>query len=67
VVACVHVFPAAAYSEGSPAAGDKSLQLRLLDTSVFGKRTTDAIVLLEPPRPGALDPETVMVDIDKGQ
>jgi hypothetical protein len=24
-------------------------------------------VLLEPPRPGALDPETVMVDIDKGQ
>jgi hypothetical protein len=41
--------------------------LRLLDTSVFGKRTTDAVVLLKPEREGTLDPETVMVDLEKGQ
>lgn len=41
--------------------------LRLFNTSVFGKQTTDAVVLLEPERAGTLDPETVMVDIEKGQ
>ena len=46
VAACIHVFPAAAFSEEPAAADDQPVQLRLLDTSVFGKRTTDAIVLL---------------------
>jgi hypothetical protein len=67
VAACFHILPSVAFSEEPVAAGDKPTKLRLFDTSVFGKRTTDAIVLLERPRPGALDPETVMVDIHKGQ
>ena len=67
VVAGLNAFPPVAFSDETAADGDKPVQLRLLNTSIFGKRTTDAIVLLEPPRAGALDPETVMVDIDKGQ
>jgi hypothetical protein len=66
-IACLIAFPLVAFADEPAAAGEKPVPLRLLDTSVFGKRTTDSIVLLEPPRPGALDPETVMVDIDKGQ
>lgn len=41
--------------------------LRLLNTSVFGKKTTEPVVLLQPQQSGTLDPETVMVDISKGQ
>jgi len=47
--------------------GDASERsLRLLNTSVFGRSTDDAIVLLEPKRPGAIDPETIMVDVNDG-
>jgi hypothetical protein len=46
--------------QGKPS--EKSL--RLLNTSVFGRSTNDAIVLLEPKQPGTIDPETVMVDIN---
>jgi hypothetical protein len=46
---------------------EKPSDLRLFNTSVFGKRTTEAVVLLEPERAGTLTPETVMVDIEKGQ
>jgi hypothetical protein len=62
-----HVLVPVVFCEEPAAAGDKPTQLRLLDTSIFGKRTTDPILLLEPPRPGSLDPETVMVDIEKGR
>jgi len=40
--------------------------LRLLDTSIFGRSTDDAVVLLEPKKPGAIDPKTIMVDVNDG-
>lgn len=40
--------------------------LRLFNTGIFGKSATEPVVLLAAPREGAVDPETVMVDIDKG-
>ena len=42
-------------------------RLRLFNTDVFGKSTTDPVVLLKPLEKGQLDPETVMVDVDKGR
>jgi hypothetical protein len=56
-----------AFSAEDSAKSHKPSDLRLFDTSVFGKRTTDAIVLLKPERVGTLNPETVMVDIEKEQ
>jgi hypothetical protein len=39
--------------------------LRLFNTGVFGLSMNDAAVLLEPRLPGALNPTTIMVDVDK--
>lgn len=45
----------------------KPTNLRLFNTELFGKQSIDAVVLLQPPRPDTLDPETVMVDLNKGR
>lgn len=73
MLCCVVLFAYANLSTLSAISVEKSIadkspaDLRLLNTSVFGKRTTDAVVLLQPEQPGTLDPETVMVDVSKGQ
>jgi hypothetical protein len=41
--------------------------LRLFNTRIFGKSTSDPVQLLQPVLPGQIAPETVMVDIDEGK
>ena len=50
-----------------PTSTDKETSgLRFFNTSIFGKTTAEPVVLLKPALPGQIDPETVIVDIDKG-
>ena len=63
----ITLFSLPAFSVEVSAKIEKPSELRLFDTSVFGKRTTEAVVLLKPEKAGTLDPETVLVDIQKGQ
>ncbi len=39
--------------------------LQLFNTNIFGKSTKNAVVLIQKKPPGAIVPQTVMVDIDK--
>jgi hypothetical protein len=66
-IASIALAASTAYCDETATEKPKPTQLRLFNTGIFGKRTTDAVVLLEPQHPGELDPETVMVDISKGQ
>jgi len=66
LVLCFGVLATTAIAQEQKPAEKKPNDLRLFNTAVFGKPTTEPVVLLEPPSPEALDPETVMVDISKG-
>jgi hypothetical protein len=67
VLTCSQLLPCLVQAEELVAPADAPKSLRLFNTSVFGKRTTDPLVLLESPAAEKLDPEGVMVDIDKGR
>jgi len=48
-------------------AESKTSRLRLFNTDIFGISSANAVVLLRPSQKGQIDPETVMVDINKGK
>ena len=61
------MVPSLAVSAEPTSHEEKISRLRLFNTAIFGKSTADQIVLLKPAIPGQLDPETIMVDLDKGK
>ena len=67
VVAVVVSLSSFAFADKPESSSQKTSRLRLFNTAIFGKSTADPVVLLKPAIPGQLDPETVIVDIDKGK
>ena len=67
VMAVVISVSSFAFADKSESSSQKTSRLRLFNTAIFGKSTTDQIVLLKPAIPGQLAPETIMVDLDKGK
>jgi len=67
IVAVALTVPSLANSDEPASTEGKSSRLRFFNTAIFGTATDKPVVLLRPARPGQLDPETVMVDIDKGR
>ena len=67
VVLALLILFAGFSAEAEPQKSDREAsKLRLLDAAIFGKATTQPVVLLQPMKEGQLDPDTVMVDINKG-
>ena len=64
-----YVLGATAFTiSAEPKSGElETRHLRFFNTAIFGKTTAEPVVLLKPALSGQLDPETVMVDIDKGR
>ena len=66
VISVLLLAPAFAFAEeGDPQ--ERPTGLRHFNPEIFGKPTTEPVLLLTPAKPRQVDPETVMVDIGAGE